>query len=51
MSDPARLKPGTHKVRVNSLAPGRPKWDFENVSFNLTLLIGMFKSSYEYVPR
>ena len=36
---------------VNSLAPGRSQCDFENVIFNLALLIGIFKSTYENVLR
>ena len=36
---------------VNSLAPGRSQCDFENVIFNLALLIGVFKSSYDNVLR
>ena len=30
---------------------GRSKCDFEYVSFNLVLLIGIFKSSYDYVLK
>ena len=36
---------------LNSLAPGRCNCDFENVTFNLALLIGIFKSSYDNVHR
>ena len=36
---------------VNSLAPGRSSCDFKNVIFNLALLIGIFKSSYDNVLR
>ena len=32
---------------VNSLAPGRSECDFENVIFNLVLLIGIFRSSHD----
>ena len=35
----------------NSLASGRSKCDFKNVIFNLALLIGIFKSSYDNVLR
>ena len=35
----------------NSLAPGRSQCDFKNVIFNLALLIGTFKSSYDNVLR
>ena len=35
----------------NSLAPGRSWCDFENAIFNLVLLIGVFKSSYDNVLR
>ena len=36
---------------VNSLALGRSLCDFKNVIFNLALLIGIFKSSYDNVLR
>ena len=36
---------------LNSLDPGRSSCDFENVIFNLALLIGIFKSSYDNVLR
>ena len=36
---------------LNSLAPGRFQSDFENVIFNLALLIGIFKTSYDNVLR
>ena len=36
---------------INSLAPGRSQCHFENVIFNLALLIGTFKSSYDNVLR
>ena len=35
----------------NSLVPGRSQCDFENVIFNLALLFGIFKSSYDNVLR
>ena len=37
--------------QINSLTPGRSQCDFENVIFNLALLIGIFKSSYDNVLR
>ena len=36
---------------LNSLAPGRSLCDFQNVIFNLALLIGIFKSFYDNVLR
>ena len=36
---------------LNSLAPGRFEYDPKNVIFNLVLLIGIFKSSYDNVLR
>ena len=33
----------------NSLAPGRSVCDFKNVAFNLALLIGIFKYSYDNI--
>ena len=36
---------------INSLAPGRSSRDFEDVIFNLALLIDIFKSSYDNVLR
>ena len=45
----------THSIPVmawfNSLAPGRFSCDFKNVIFNLALLIGISKSSYDNVLR
>ena len=38
-------------VLINSLAPGRSLCDFKNVIFNLALLIGIFRSSYDNVLR
>ena len=38
-------------MKYNSLAPGRSYCDFKNVIFNLALLIGNFKSSYDNVLR
>ena len=35
----------------NSLAPGRPECDSENVIFNLVLLIGIFRSSHDNALR
>ena len=40
-----------HDTTVNSLAPGRSWCDFENVIFNLALVIGIFKSSYDNVLK
>ena len=40
-----------HLFSFNSLAPGRSWCDFKNVIFNLALLIGIFKSSYDNVLR
>ena len=48
---------GTHIVmyfgldRVNTLATGRSECDSNNVIFNLVLLIGIFRSSYDSVLR
>ena len=47
---------GVHVIKFslaifNSLAPGRSYHDFKNVIFNLVLLIGIFKSSYDNVLR
>ena len=36
---------------VNSLWPGRCEYDSKNVIFNLVLLTGIFKSSYDSVRR
>ena len=36
---------------LNPLAPGRSKCDFKNVFFNLDLLIGIIRSSYDNVLR
>ena len=36
---------------VNSLAPGRSKCNSKNVIFNLVLLIGIFRSSYDNALR
>ena len=36
---------------INLLAPGRSLCDFKNVIFNLALLIGIFKSSYDNILR
>ena len=47
----ARLSSALQYLTVNSLAPGRSSWDFINVIFNLVLLIGVFKSSYDNVLR
>ena len=41
---------GMDKI-VNSLAPGRSWCDFKNVIFNLVLLVGIFKFSYDNVLR
>ena len=38
-------------LSVNALAPGRSYCYFKNVIFNLALLIGIFKSSYDNVLR
>ena len=38
-------------VSILTLAPGRSYCDFKNVVFNLVLLIGIFKSSYDNVLR
>ena len=40
-----------HPILMNLLAPGRSWWDFKYVIFNLALLIGIFKSSYDTVLR
>ena len=40
-----------YAVDINSLAPGRSSCDFKNVIFNLPLLIGIFKSSYDNVLK
>ena len=40
---------GSTRVFNNSLAPGRSLCDFRNVIFNLALLIGILKSSYDNV--
>ena len=37
--------------RLNSLAPGGPKCDSKNLIFNLVLLTGIFRSSYENALR
>ena len=42
---------GSHVLCINSLAPVRSYCDFENVIFNLALLIGIFKSSNDNVLR
>ena len=39
------IKDENHRFSINSLAPGRSYCNFENVIFNLALLIGIFKSS------
>ena len=39
------------QIWINSLAPGKSWCDFKNVIFNLALLIGIFKSSYDNVLR
>ena len=36
---------------VNSLVPGRSKYDSKNVIFNLVLLIGIFRSSHDNALR
>ena len=41
----------SHYRQINSLALGRSSGDFENVIFNLALLIDIFKSSYANVLR
>ena len=46
-----KRKSWTWPSEINSLAPGRSKCDFKNVIFNLALLIGIFKSSYDKVLR
>ena len=48
--DPIR---GLHPscAEFNSLWPGRSEYDSKNVIFNLVLLIGIFKSSYDNVLR
>ena len=40
-----------HHYGINSLAPGKSLCDFRNVIFNLALLIGIFRSSYDNVLR
>ena len=41
----------TRPQRVNSLAPGRPRWHFKTAIFNLVLLIGSFTSSKDNALR
>ena len=36
---------------VNILVPGRSGWDFQNAIFNLVLVIGIFRSSYDDALR
>ena len=43
---------GNYKLSMfNSLAPERSECDFKNVILNLALLIGIFKFSYDNIPR
>ena len=39
------------QTTINSLVPGRSQCDLKTVIFNLALLIGIFKSSYDNVLR
>ena len=40
-----------HNVCINSLAPGRSGFKFKSAIFNLVLLIGIFRSSYDNALR
>ena len=37
--------------KINSLAPGRSEGDYENVIFNLVLLIGILRCCHDDAPR
>ena len=46
-----RVRAVIFMININSLAPGRSEYDSKSVVFNLVLLIGVFRSSYDNALR